>query len=60
MNTIKDMDAVVLAVAHDCFKELSMDDIDNFYGEGKKIMIDIKGLLNRKEYETAGYTYWRL
>lgn len=60
MNTIKDMDAVVLAVAHDCFKELNMDDIAKFYGEGKKIMIDIKGLLNRKEYENAGYIYWRL
>jgi UDP-N-acetyl-D-galactosamine dehydrogenase len=37
-----------------------MDDIDNLYGEGKKIMIDIKGLLNRKAFESAGYTYWRL
>ena len=60
MNTINDMDAVVLAVAHDCFKELSMEDIDNFYGEGKKIMIDIKGLLDKKAFEAAGYTYWRL
>ena len=60
MNTIKNMDAVVLAVAHDCFKELSMDDIANLYGEGKKIMIDIKGLLDRKEFEAAGYAYWRL
>ena len=60
MNTIKDMDAVVLAVAHDCFKELSMGDIANLYGEGKKIMIDIKGLLDRKAYEAAGYEYWRL
>ena len=57
---IKDADAVVLAVAHDCFKELGMDNIDKLYGEGEKIMIDIKGLLNRKEYENAGYSYWRL
>ena len=60
MNTINDMDAIVLAVAHDCFKELTMDNIDNLYGEGKKIMIDIKGLLDRKAYEAAGYSYWRL
>ena len=60
MSTIKDMDAIVLAVAHDCFKELSMDDIDSLYGEGQKIMIDIKGLLDRKAYEAAGYEYWRL
>ena len=60
ISAIKDMDAVVLAVAHDCFKELSMDDIAKLYGEGKKIMIDIKGLLDRKAYEAAGYAYWRL
>ena len=60
MITIKEMDAIVLAVAHDCFKSLSMSEIDALYGEGKKIMIDIKGLLNRKEYENANYIYWRL
>lgn len=60
VNSIKDMDAVILAVAHDCFKSLSIDDINNLYGEGKKIMVDIKGMLNRKEYESADYEYWRL
>jgi len=60
VDTIKDMDAVVLAVAHDCFKSLSKEEINDFYGDGKKIMIDIKGLLDRKEYEETGYSYWRL
>ena len=60
MNTIKDMDAVILAVAHDSFNSLKMADMDKFFGEGKKVLLDIKGLLNRKEYEDAGYSYWRL
>lgn len=59
-NDIKNMDAVVLAVAHSHFKKLTMEDIDIMYREGKKIMIDVKGLLNRREYEGAGYSYWRL
>ena len=25
-----------------------------------KVLMDIKGLLCRKEYEAAGYLYWRL
>jgi UDP-N-acetyl-D-glucosamine/UDP-N-acetyl-D-galactosamine dehydrogenase len=25
-----------------------------------KVLLDIKGILNRKEYESAGYKYWRL
>ncbi len=60
MNTIKYMDAVILAVAHDSFSSLSMADMDKFFGEGQKVLLDIKGLLNRKEYEDAGYSYWRL
>ena len=61
MDTIKDMDAVVLAVAHEQFKSLSMDDIAKLYsGKNPKVLLDLKGLLNRKEYESAGYVYWRL
>ncbi len=60
MNTIKDMDAVVLAVAHDSFNSFTIEDMDAFFGDGKKVLLDIKGLLNRKEYEEKGYSYWRL
>lgn len=60
MSEIKNVDAVVLAVAHTEFKSLNKEQIDALYGEGKKIIIDVKGLLNRKEYEEAGYNYWRL
>ena len=60
IGTIQNMDAVVLAVAHTEFKNLAMSDIDSLYGDGKKVLIDVKGLLNRKEYEDAGYSYWRL
>lgn len=57
---IKDMDAVILAVAHTCFAQYKMSDIDKLFGNGQKVIVDVKGLLNRKEYETAGYSYWRL
>lgn len=60
LDAIKNMDAVVLAVAHSYFKKLSKTDIDNMYNDSKKIMVDVKGLLNRKEYEESGYIYWRL
>ena len=60
MNTITNCDAVVLAVAHDEFAKLTMAEVDKLFGEGQKVLLDIKGLLNRKEYENAGYSYWRL
>lgn len=60
VNMIKNMDAVILAVAHTQFKGLSMIDMNKFFGNGQKVLLDLKGLLDRKDYENAGYSYWRL
>lgn len=60
INAIHDMDAAVLAVAHSEFKKLTLSQINSLFGKGKKILIDIKGIMNRKECEDAGYLYWRL
>ena len=59
-TALENLDAVVLAVAHDEYKKLTMSDMDKLYGEGKKVLADVKGILDRKEYEAAGYSYWRL
>ena len=57
-----DMDAVILAVAHKEYESLTMDELDAMYKADAKVKVltDIKGMLNRKEYENAGYLYWRL
>lgn len=59
-ETVENMDAVILAVSHNEFIKLKIDEIDRMFGEGKKVLLDIKGILNRKLYENAGYRYWRL
>ncbi len=60
MREIKNMDAVILAVAHEEFLTLKMCDFEKMFGEGEKVLLDVKGVLERKEYESAGYRYWRL
>ena len=60
MESVRGMDAVILAVAHAKFATLSIADTDAFFGDGQRILLDIKGLLDRKAYEDAGYLYWRL
>ena len=60
MDEIRNMDAVILAVAHKEFESFQMQDIDGFFGAGKKVLLDIKGVLDRDSYENAGYSYWRL
>lgn len=60
LEEIKNMDAVILAVAHEEFKKYEITDIDLMFGEGKKVLLDIKGILDRRKYEDSGYSYWRL
>ena len=63
MDSITNMDAVILAVAHDAFNGLGQKEIDKLFKQTaneSKVLMDLKGILNRKEYEQAGYIYWRL
>ena len=65
-NSIEDvnqMDAVIVAVGHDQFMQLEQSDFNKMFKQaenGNKVLLDIKGVLDRKEYEAAGYRYWRL
>ncbi len=62
MDDIKDMDAVIIAVAHEKFLKLTKDQISAFFNKKHpvKVLADIKGILDRKEYSTKDYSYWRL
>ncbi len=60
MDDIKDMDAVILAVAHDEFKSLSIERMNQFYNSGAKVLLDLKGLLDKDAFEKGDYLYWRL
>jgi len=63
IKEINNADCLVLAVAHDIFKQMSWEKIDSLYGnfENKeKVLIDVKSILNRNEVEQKGYSYWRL
>lgn len=63
IKDVKDADCLVLAVAHDTFKQMSWDMLDSLYGnfENKeKVLIDVKSILDRNAIEEKGYSYWRL
>ncbi len=57
---IKGLDMAVFAVAHDEFKKYVIEDINGFLKDEKKILVDIKGIFDKEEFEKAGYIYWRL
>ncbi|MCR4591440.1 MAG: nucleotide sugar dehydrogenase [Lachnospiraceae bacterium] len=61
IKEIKDCDAVILAVGHEAFKDLKEKDIAALFRKGAiKVLSDVKGLLDRKEFEDKDYLYWRL
>ena len=60
LSDIRDMDVVIIAVAHNEFCGLSRHDISRLYGAGTKILMDLKGILPEEKYEGNGYVYWRL
>ena len=62
MDAVKDMDAVIVAVAHSQFLDLKKSEIGGFFKpvHKKKVFMDIKGLFDREEYLTEDYLYWRL
>ena len=60
MGSVRNMDAVIFAVAHREFAEMSIKEVGAFFGDGRRVLIDVKGIFSRSEYEAAGYLYWRL
>ncbi|NLL78181.1 MAG: nucleotide sugar dehydrogenase [Clostridiales bacterium] len=62
MDEIEDMDAVIVAVAHSQFLELSREEIAGFFHpeHEQKVLMDIKGLFDKKDFSDNEYLYWRL
>ncbi len=63
MEDIHDVDCLIIAVGHEEFMKMSFADLDQFFKDvpnHKRVLVDIKGVFNRKEAENLGYNYWRL
>ncbi|OAB47344.1 nucleotide sugar dehydrogenase [Paenibacillus antarcticus] len=60
-SDLSELNVLILAVAHESFAQMSFEDIDRMYSKGQsKVLIDIKGVYNKAEFESQGYYYWRL
>ncbi|HOA79826.1 MAG TPA: nucleotide sugar dehydrogenase [Defluviitaleaceae bacterium] len=75
INEIRDMDAIIFAVPHEEFKSLKLERVKKMYRQNSNsynmnhvattmgqgiVLIDIKGLFDKKEAEELGFLYWRL
>lgn len=60
LEDITDVEAVIFAVPHKKFKNITLGDLKKIYKDDKLVLIDVKGMFNKKEAETLNYLYWRL
>ena len=63
LEDIKDADCVIVAVAHNEFKALTLSDIKKLFkkcDDAEKVLIDVKGLYKVSELKASGMKYWRL
>ncbi len=60
LEDITDVAAVIFAVPHEKFKDINLKDLKKIYKDDKLVLIDVKGMFNKKEAETLNYLYWRL
>ena len=62
-DDIVDADCIIVAVAHDTFKALSLDDISKKYSEiqsEENVLIDVKGIFSIEDVAKMCFRYWRL
>ncbi len=62
LDAVKDMDAVIVAVAHKEFESYKPADIAKFFNakHKTKVFMDLKGIYDMNEYKAPEYDYWRL
>ena len=63
MEDAKEADCVIVAVAHNEFKAMSLADIKALYKDvedDQKVLLDVKGLYKVAELEISGMRWWRL
>lgn len=63
LEDVKEMDAIIVAVNHSDFVDLTSDDYVSFFKKGDnqtKVLVDIKGILDKNYFKESGYHYWGL
>lgn len=63
LHEVKNADCVIVAVAHNEFKALRLEDIKKLYkvsADNEKVLIDVKGIYSVKDLNNSGMDYWRL
>ncbi|NLO40424.1 MAG: nucleotide sugar dehydrogenase [Ruminiclostridium sp.] len=59
-DAVDNVDAIVLAVGHKEYKAIPLDKLQEKFSEGKKVLLDVKGIYSPHKARESGYMYWSL
>lgn len=57
---LHDFDCIIVAVAHDSFKKLDLTKLFKNTENSKKVIIDVKSIVDKNKFIQEGYIVWRL
>ena len=61
LEDVKDVDCIIVAVAHNEFKAISLNDMKKYFKKDtEQILIDVKGLYKVADLKVSGMKWWRL
>jgi len=60
LDEIREIDAVILAVAHREYQNLGLAGIAGFCSDDCSLVVDVKGIFNYEDAEKLDISYWRL
>lgn len=64
LEDVRDADCVIVAVAHNEFRAMRVDDLRHLFrpesDDPSRVLIDVKGLYPISALKASGMTYWRL
>ena len=63
LEDVKEADCVIIAVAHNEFRQLSLSEIKKLYkpcDDAEKVLLDVKGIYKVTDLKQSGMKYWRL
>jgi len=63
LELIHDLDCVIIAIAHNEYKNMPIKKLEEMFGSypnSEKVVIDVKGALDKAKIQQKGYRYWRL
>lgn len=63
LRDVADADCIIVAVAHNVFKNMSLADIRHLYrrmDNSEMVLVDVKGIFKIEELKASGMKWWRL